>query len=79
MTTTFKQLDIKDLIPDEFNVRKDDWKPTDKEIELSEEQEFKHKSPQEIAHALIANFPDYGYAKEYKIGSENKLLLVSMS
>jgi len=29
MSTTFKQLDIKDLTPDEFNVRKDDWNPND--------------------------------------------------
>jgi len=29
MTTTFKQLDIKDLTPDEFNVRKNDWNPND--------------------------------------------------
>jgi len=29
MATTFKNLDIKDLTPDEFNVRKDDWNPND--------------------------------------------------
>jgi hypothetical protein len=55
------------------------WEPTNKEIELSAEQEFMHKSPLEIAHALMDNFRDYGYVKKYSMGSENKLLLVSMS
>jgi len=55
------------------------WEPSDKEIKLSAEQEFKHKSPLEIAHALMENFKDYGYVKKYQLTSENKLLLISMT
>jgi len=54
------------------------WEPTDKEIELSNGEEFKHKSPEDIAHSLVANFKDYGYVKKYQLGSENKLILISM-
>lgn len=52
------------------------WNPT--EWEIKEGSPY-HKSPEEVAGALMENLGKHGFVKKYQTGIENKLILTSMS